>query len=276
MKKIILAAFVSIMGLSLFAYDISAGVSLKGSPKMVTRTDFSIASKFGEYFRTPSSKYVYKYTSDGKLVESAEMTARDVLLNKVSNSYDGSGNLIEQICVDADGAQIWKNVIVYKDGLKVDSSEFSKSGSLKSKTVYEYKDKALVDETYYNADGALVWKIVYKYNDKKQLEVEDEYFQDGSLAEERHYSYMDNGNIQSITYMDSTGSITSKDVFRYDTNGLLSEVTTYGPDNRTCVRTFAKFDNKGNLSKITVYNISRKFGTTVNELTDQAEFTYIY
>lgn len=277
MKKIIGAVFLCFLGFSAFAYDIFAKANLKGSPKSVVKTDFSIASKFGEYYRTPSSKTVANYSTDGKLLEFSELTARDVLVNKVSNTYDTAGKLIEQVCVDSNNSQIWKNVISYnKNGLKNDSSEYSKAGMLKSKTIYVYKDNRLIDETFYNGEGALVWKIIYKYNEKNQLESEDEYFQDGSLSEERHYTYLENGMISSISYVDASGVQTSKDVFRYADNGTLSEVTTYGQDNKVLVRTFVKFDEKGNPSKITVYNICRKFGTTVNELAEQSEISYSY
>ena len=85
MKKLICGFVISVLGLSLFAYDIASEVKIKGSVKNYTRTDFSVVSKFGEYFRTPSTKTVYSIDSAGNVLESTETTARDVLINKISN-----------------------------------------------------------------------------------------------------------------------------------------------------------------------------------------------
>ena len=72
------------------------------------------------------------------------------------------------------------------------------------------------------------------------------------------------------------GKLTSKCVFRYAANGTLTEVTTYGSDNQTTTRQLVKYDNNGNISRITTYNVAKKFGTTVNEMTDMLEFSYNY
>lgn len=275
MKKIISAAVVAFIGMSVFAYDVTANTQLKGSVKSVTKINYTIASKFGDYFRTPNSKFIYKYDGSGKLVESTEFTPRDVVVNTLKNAYDVAGTLTEQVVTDAENIQIVKNVITYKDGKKSEISEYAKDGSLKSKTIYTYEGTKLVDETYYNAEGAIVWKIVYTYNAKNQLEKESEYYSDGSLSEERVYEYADNGKIDNISYS-TIDSLKEKEVFRYDASGNLGEITTYGADNKTTKRLLIKYDSVGNVIKLTTYNVSKKFGTTANEMTDMVDFAYQY
>lgn len=276
MKKILSALFVASIGASLFAYDIAADAQVKGAAKSITRTDFSIVSKFGEYFRTPSSKFVYTLDAAGKTTESTELTARDTVVNKVKNGFDASGNLTEQFGFDADGAQLWKSTTAYKNGNKADVSEFGKDGSLKTKTVFGYTDGKLTEETLYNADGALVEKTIIKYDEKNRVSVQDVYFEDGTLCQESQISYTDDGKKDTVTYYDGKGRLSSKCVFRYAANGILSEVTTYGADNQTTSRQLVKYDSVGNITRITTYTVSRKFGTTVNEMTDMSEFTYSY
>lgn len=276
MKKFISALCAASLGASLFAYDIISDAQIKGSATSMTRTDFSIVSKFGEYFRTPSTKYTYTLNSSGKTTESAELTARDALVNKISNTYDATGRLTAQVCLDAEGSVIWKSSVNYKNGKKTDVSEFGRDGGLKSKIIYTYTGDNLSEETVYNADGYLVGKSIYKYDDKGRLSVLDSYFDDGSLAQESVYTYTEEGKKDTITYYDGHGKLSSKCIFRYAANGSLSEVTTYGADNQTTSRQLVKYDNKGNVSRLTTYSVAKKFGTTVNEMTDMSEFTYGY
>lgn len=276
MKKILAALALASLGTSLFAYDIASDAQIKGAAKSVTRTDFSIVSKFGEYFRTPSTKLTYTLDVAGKILDSTELTARDVVLNKVKNTYDTTGRLAEISCSDADGAQLWRSAVTYKNGVKSDISEFAKDGSLKSKVIYSYTDSKLTDETAYNSEGSLVSKTIFKYDDKGRVSVQDIYFEDGSLYQESQITYTEDGKKDTITYFDGRGLLTSKCVFRYGTNGILSEVTTYGSENQTTSRQLVKYDAKGNISRITTYTVARKFGTTVNDMTDMSEFAYTY
>ena len=276
MKKVLSIILAGAIASSLFAYDIASGAALKTKAKTVTRTDFTIVSKFGEYFRTPSSKIVYKYDEQGKLLESSELTPRDVLVNKIVNTYDAMGNMTAQVCYDADNVQIWNTTLSYKDNRKADCSEFTKGGFLKGKTIYGYTGANLTDESYYNSEGVLVWKIIYKYDDSNRIEHEYEYFGDGTLDEERTYSYNAANLKESITYFDSTGAVKSKDVFRYAADNTLSEVTSYDSENKIAKRSLVKIDSFGNCSKVTGYTVLRKFGTTVNEMSSMTEFIYDY
>lgn len=277
MKKFIfsLLVFSVFVCSTTFALDIASFYEIKGNAKSMTRTDFSIVSKFGEYYRTPSSKVVYKLDSSTKVLESTETDAHDILVNKIVNTYDGDKNLTAQVCYDSENTQIWNTIITYKDGKKIDASEFSKAGLLKNRTIYAYTGNT-TEESYYNEEGTLVWKIVSQLNEKGKIDVENEYFEDGTLDEKRQYLYNPAGALETISYFDDKSNLTAKDVFRYDEKGLLSEVTTYNADNKTTRRTLVRYDDRGNLSRITAYNVEKKFGTTINEMADMSEFSYEY
>ena len=96
------------------------------------------------------------------------------------------------------------------------------------------------------------------------------------MNEESVFAYADDGKIDSITYNDETGNVSSKEVFRYGANGDVTEITTYGADNKTSQRMLVKYDAKGNISKITTYAVSKKFGTTTNEMAGMVDFAYTY
>ena len=117
MKKIIGFICASLVGFSAFAYDITEDTKIIGSVKSVTKTVYSISSKFGEYYRTPSVKFLTNFDASGRQLESLELTPRDAVVNKVQNTYDAYGNLLEKSAYDPEGVLLWKSVSTY-DGTK--------------------------------------------------------------------------------------------------------------------------------------------------------------
>ena len=139
MKKIFFSFVAFFIGISLYGYDIMGNTSVKSGAKTVTRTDYSIISKFGEYYRTPSSKFIYLYDETGKQTENSELTVRDVLVNKVVNSYDSEGKVSERKAYDSEGLQLWNSVLSYKDGLLCDETQYARDGNLKNLHIYRFK-----------------------------------------------------------------------------------------------------------------------------------------
>jgi len=276
MKKIFALVMSAGLCVSLFAADIFTYAPINGNIKSYTETQYSIASKFGNYFRTPSAKITHEYDVKGLMVASTEYTARDVVLDKIVSKYDNAGKLVEQSCTNTDGEEIWKQVTTYKDGLKIDVSEYDSKNNLKDKTIFTYDAGKLVDETSYDGEGALVWKITYKYNATGKLETVSEYSADGKLNEQNIYAYTDTGAIDSITnYVSFTGKQSQK-VFRYGSNGVLNEITTYDNTKQVTKRVLLKYDTNENVIKVSEYDVAEKFGTTVNELVAMSEFVYEY
>lgn len=276
MKKLISAAAVLFVGVSLFAVDISTYVPVNGEVKSYTVTDFAISSQFGDYFRTPEKKEVHVY-EDGMEIESCEYTPHDVLVNKITNTYNDAGEVVAQAASDTNGQIIWRNVATYNTkGLLADMSEEGADGVLKSRTIYNYNNSdLLVDETTYDGKGALVWKIVYTYNGEN-LARESHYYADGLLYEAKEYTYNDNGSVANIATFGPVGNVPMwKEIFRY-ADGILNEVTTVDRENRTVGRKILRYDGAGNLQRVSDYNIAQKFGTTVNELVDMQEYVYEY
>jgi len=276
MKKILSIAFVATLSLSLFAADVFNYAPVSGKVKSCTETVFSIASKFGTYYKTPNMKVTHSYDAAGREVELTETTPRDAVLSKITSTYDNKGFLLGQECSNSDSEIVWKNIISYKGGVKQDCSEYDSNDILKAKIFYTYEAGNLVDETGYDGDGALVWKTIYKYNSTGKLETESEYNSDGTLVERKIYAYTDAGKIDTISYIDSFYNKSTQEVFRYATNGTLSEITKYDSAKEIVSRVVIKYDEAGNPIKISEYNIANKFDTTVNELVNMKEVAYEY
>lgn len=276
MKKLLTFTLTAALSLSLFAADIFTYAPINGNVKSYTETQYSIASKFGNYFRTPSSKITHEFDGNGKEKSSTEFSPRDAVMNKIASKYDSNGKLAEQICTNADNEIVWKMTTSYKDGLKVDVSEYDAKGLLKDRTIFMYEDGKLVDETSYDGEGALVWKTIYKYNAAGKTEFVYEYNNDGSLNEQKTYTYTDAGLVDSITTYDAFSGKQSQEIFRYGTNNVLNEITTYNNAKLVTKRVLIKYDSNGNVIKVSDYDVAEKFGTTVNELVAMSEYVYEY
>lgn len=273
MKRILTLLFVAALGMSVFALDIFNYVPFSGNVKSYTQTDFTITSKFGDLFRTPNIKIIHNFDRSGNEVEIAELSAKDVLLNKTLSKYDAYNNLIEQNCYDSSNELLWQTIITYKDGRKADSSEYGKNGQLRGKVIYGYTGNNLSEETGYDSEGALVWKTIYKYTDNKLTTV-SQYSADGALDSEDLITYSADGKTESITSTDCFTKVSTQKIFRYAANGSLSEITTYDSAKQIINRLMIKYDNLGNLSRVSEYKISVKFGSTQNELISMSEYAF--
>ena len=276
MKKLLALAITASLGLSLFAADIFTYAPITGNVKSYTETDFSIASRFGTLYRTPSSKITHSFDSNGKETTSSELTPKDAVINTISSSYDSAGNLIEQICTNTDGEIVWKNTYTYKNGLKIDASELDRKGNLRARTIYTYENNLLADESSYDGEGALIWKTIYKYDENNRLASINEYNPDGSLSEQTSYNYTEAGAIDSLAQNDVFAGKQTSLIFRYGTNGTLSEITTYNSEKQVIKRTLIKYDTKGNVNKVSEYDVAEKFGSTQNDLVAMSEYSFEY
>lgn len=276
MKKSFILGLIFFIGCSLFADDILSYTPIKGNVKKYTKTEFSIASKFGNYFRTPSVKYSHTFNEKGLEVESSELSPKDAVINKINSVYDDQNNLIEQTCTDSEGVIVWKTVTTYKDGLKIDESEYDALNTLKSRIIYTYESGLLVDESSYDGDGALIWKTVYKYNANGKVETVSDYYSNGALSVQGTYTYTENGAIETISEFNTYDNSYSQKVFRYGTDGALNEITTYDADKQVSKRLLIKYDNSGNVARLSDYEVAEKFGTVINDLVFMAEYVYEY
>lgn len=277
MKKIIIAALAATLSLSLFGLDVMDYVPLKDGVKSYTCTEYSIASKFGEYFKTKTGKVLHKIDAAGNDTESYLYSARDNLENSVKTTFDSMGKIISQSAFASDDSLLWKTDFVYKDGLRIEANDYDLAGNLRNKTIYKYENGLMVDETGYDAKGALVWKTINKYDDAKRLLKVCEYQADGSLDNEIIYTYKEDGRLDTMVTIDPIEGA-KQNVFRYS-DGLLSEITTYNvleTGNKVCERLIIKYDDKKCVSKVSDYLVSEKFGGTVNELIYIGEFAYTF
>jgi len=277
MKKLLAAFFAASLSLSLSALDVMDYVPLKEGVKSYTCTEYSIATKFGDYFKTITGKVTHTIDASGNDVETAQYSARGNLENTIRTAYDSMGNILAQDSVDSSNALLWKTESVYKKGLKTETNDYDAAGNLTNKTICKYENDRLVDETGYDACGALIWKIIYKYDEAGRTAKELNYLGDGSLDSETVYTYKDDGKADTIRVYDTLEG-KKQYVFRY-ASGLLTEITVYDvleSGTKVIERLIIKYDDNSCVAKVSDYNVAEKFGGTVNELVYMAEYTYTF
>ena len=277
MKKVLLSALFVACGFLAFSYDDSPFMKPNGSPKSYTQTEFTITTKFGEYFRTPATKYKHTFNEDGMEIESAEYSATGQLIDKIVYEYAPDNQIASQSCYDANGGLMWKVSATFdKNGKKTEENEYDSKGALLGKTLYKYDGESSIDETYYNSRGDLIWKNTYLYNSENKLAETCAYFSNGSLDIKKVYVYNTSGSLAEINSYNALNELAAREANVYNSDGLLVEHAVYGGDGKRRTRIFYKYDAQKNVAKQTTYNIAQKFGNTVNEMVGQSDFEYEY
>lgn len=248
-----------------------------GEVKSYTETNFEITTKFGDYYRTPKTKFFHELNDEGLEIRYTEFSAIGQIVNRVEYTYNDDGNLFSQICYDGKENALWKIITSFdENGIKSEDCEYDGKDNLTGKSVYKNEGSNPVEETYYNSKGELIWKNIYKYSDANQLEETFSYFANGQLDVRCKHKYDKFGKILEITSFDASDKITSNEVFSYNDDDTINEYAVYGADGKRRTRIFYKYDENKNCIKSITYNVTQKFGTVVNEMVDQSDFEYEY
>ena len=274
MKKTAFFAVAVLSAFSAFADNFSTGFTPAGNVTSYTKTNYSVTSKFGEYFRSVSEKEVHNF-SNGQETEYSLLNAKDELITKTTYTYNAK-KLASMAYFDAESEAELKTEYEYGVDSKIKSYTVteSDSGNLSSKTIYKYEGKK-VTENHYDKDGKLYMRVIQTLNDDGIPVQETEYNGDGSFSLSRNYSFTESKKIAAIETFDEEGNCTNKIAFRYDANDFLTEIQVY-ENAKITERRIYKNDALGNPVRISYYDVAEKFGTTVNELSRIEDFSYNY
>lgn len=274
MKKTAFFAIAVLSAFSAFADNFSTGFTPAGNVSSYTKTNYSVTSKFGEYFRSVSEKEIHKF-SKGLETEFSLLNAKDELITKTTYVYDAkklAGFTYSDIASSAELKTEYKYGVDSK--IKSYTVTESDSGNLSSKTIYKYEGKK-VTQSNYDKDGKLYMRIIQTLDDDGIPVQETEYNGDGTFSLSRSYSFTESKKISAIETFDEEGNCTNKVAFRYDANDFLTEIQVY-ENGKIKERRIYKNDALGNPVRISYYDVAEKFGTTVNELSRIEDFSYTY
>ena len=185
MKKNAFFAVAVLSAFSAFADNFSTGFTPAGNVTSYTKTNYSVTSKFGEYFRSVSEKEVHNF-SNGQETEYSLLNAKDELITKTTYTYNAK-KLASMAYFDAESEAELKTEYEYGVDSKIKSYTVteSDSGNLSSKTIYKYEGKK-VTENHYDKDGKLYMRVIQTLNDDGIPVQETEYNGDGTFSLSRN------------------------------------------------------------------------------------------
>ena len=276
MKKTLLCAAIAFAACFAFSLD-TANFVPNGDVSSYTKTDYSVTSKFGQYYRSVTSRHVHEYNDQGLKVSTSEYSVKDVLLDKIDYQYDDSGKLSSLEFYGPSGTVVWKTAYEYDaEGALKSESEYDAEGTLVGKTIYEYAS-GKTTESYYNGYGSLLERTFTLRDEDGKTTGVDRYYGDGTLENREVYTYLDDGRLSKVEYLDALDNLNERKVYVYDaTTSFLSEIQTFNASGVVLERQQYKNDEKGNPTRVNVWKVFFKFGTTVNELQSITEYSYKY
>ena len=116
--------------------------------KTETRLEYEYEEKFGELEVILEGKDIYKYDSDGNIIEESSYVPEGSLLFKTIYKYDSNGNKVEWLEYDLLGSLSGKSIYKYDSKNRIiESISYdleSKFGELQEiptkKTIYQYEE----------------------------------------------------------------------------------------------------------------------------------------
>ena len=304
MKKILLIALLLSVGFC--QQKKTDEPNLKKGIKIETKYIYRFEEKFGDFKDILNFKQIYKYDTNGNMVE--ELTHYVKFDNIPSNynyskriyKYDSNENKVEQSIIRGRDKTSWSpsSLMVWKskydtNGNMIDESCYVDDGSLFGKKIFKYDSNGNEVE-YQNHSKLNEYSMFYESNRSNQsyngfyLEEKHEFKYDnygnkveyinyglyGEMPYKTIYKYDTNGNMVEELDYNSDGLLTDKQIYKYDTNGNMVEVLDYTSDGLLTDKQIYKYDSKNRIIESQIYNYKLKFGELQQTPTKKTTYEY--
>ncbi len=274
MKKFLAALSVLLAGAASFAFDTASYVP-KGKVLSYTKINYTIVSRFGEYYRSPALRFVHTF-ADGVEGEAISYDTQNKLVDRMTFEYDETGRRTKTEYFDSHDIPMHRTVTEYDgEGRILSETEFDSLGTLSGKTIYTYAG-GKETQSFYDREGALLSRIISRRDEAGRISEINEYFGDGSFEQQEVYSYREDGQIASITVTLGDEGLISSLLYRYSDDGILQEIQTFNAAGAVTRREFYEHDEHGNTTAIKEYEVTKKFGDIANELKSMTTYAYNY
>ncbi len=178
--------------------------------------------------------YLYKYDSQGNMIEETSYNSYGSLDRKWLTKYDYQGNEIEVVWYNPDGLPIGRHACKYdSQGNEIEEVWYEPDGSLSSKTIYKYDSQGnKVEKIEYDTDGS--WKkTLYKYDSQGNKIEQDYYNSDGWFLSKVSPKYDSQGNLIEVAEYKRDGALASKVSFKYDSHSNVVKAIVYEGEKMT-------------------------------------------
>lgn len=179
-----------------------------------------------------------------------------MLLSRMTNNFDNTGNLIEEYFYNKNDILQSRNIYIYDTSDKIiERKKFNADGKLLHRKIGKFDNKGhIVEFRNSNSNAANILEIkftcVNTYNDSDKIIEQTRYNSDGRKRRHSTYKYdMDNNELESCEY-DAEGVCLSKNIYLYKDKSIEFAYYYY---NGKLSSTF-KYDVQGNLIELIVFN----------------------
>lgn len=266
MKKLIVATIV-LLGIASVVVAETPSIDVariaKTGAKSVTKIDYAVIQKFGEYYRTERGRVKYLLNGRGQIT-GWEETDEHGAVTQAQNTFDANGREATSVCTMG-GKILWRRENIYEGDTLREINEYLENGSLTAKTIFKY-DPGRTEESDYSGDGKLSQKIITVTDGSHTIST---IYNGDGLLEATDESISNGGNTNSIKHTED--GVVTNTAFHYNSQGALEEVAITGPSN---IRVTYKYDGAGFLSSVMTFTVGEKFGSVVSELTQMSEYKY--
>lgn len=249
---------------------------LNGKIKTCTIIYYDFVEKFGQTEKNIHSKKVYKYDTNGNLIEKIWYKNDDSISDKIIFKYKNYDNILEETSYDSEGILTGKTINKHDSNDKlIETRKYYSNGNLSLKKTYNKGN--ISERTDYAYDGWIISKTIFNFK--------------GDILEEYNYLPPDVEPIynysRSVMINESEYKMYGKTINKYDLDGNLIETIRYLPNGEILyqykyrydinnklieeifnkkIKYFYKYDNKGNMSECTHYENDK--------LVSKTTFTY--
>jgi len=212
---------------------------------------------------TVEHKYIYKYNSEGKVIDELLLESDGEVTQHRSMEYNPEGQLVKEFIHYLDGTADQLIFTYDKEGRLLSRRSIDSEGETGNYLVNVYEGDHVVSETEYDIAGEIITqrKIIYNEDGK----INEEVFKTPEENYQILYSYDEQGVASVRRRYNEDKHLMERNTFTYDSEGRLSE--SMDETSSGIEVTYTGYDSEGNI-------ILQEEKTEDGELLSSIERTY--
>lgn len=238
--------------------------------RKITRIDYSVIQKFGEYYRTPSKSTAFELLA-GRIVKISTYN-NQVLSQIIENTFDPEGRISSSRASNEKGDILWEETYTYNNGRLIKCDKKSQ-GILQERLAYTYDAAGVLTKRWiYGSDGTVLSAARYERSPDSLIIT----LFDTTGGVKSRTQLTTNGN--QITRVDKSASFSESQRWDYS-DKTLSQVSTTKvaggestSSEKATDRTVIKRDRVGLPLQTATYSTKTAFGEESTILTAMTEW----
>lgn len=172
---------------------------------------------------TESDEYLYSiidYDTNGNLLSTEIFSINNTLKEKITNTYNPDGKLIEEIATHAPDNLTQRLTIEYNNNTKTEKT-FYEDGSFQ-KSISTFNNNNIINKVeHFDNEDSLIETEIFEYRDNNLLVSQKCIDCNDNIIDEKSYEYDNNNNlIRENSY--ENNELVSSTKYTYDNNLLIS------------------------------------------------------